>query len=53
MIEYAKQLSSEFVFVRVDFYEIDENVYLRQLTFTPFKSDILYLKIFSMNKVFI
>jgi hypothetical protein len=39
MIEYAKQLSSEFVFVRVDFYEIDENVYLRQLTFTPFNAN--------------
>lgn len=39
MIQYAKQLSSEFVFVRVDFYEIDELVYLRELTFTPFNAN--------------
>ena len=35
MIEYAKKLSSEFVFVRVDFYEFNETVYLGELTFTP------------------
>ena len=39
MIEYAKKLSSEFVFVRVDFYEINEIVYLRELTFTPFNAN--------------
>ncbi len=35
MIEYAKKLSSEFVFVRVDFYEFNETIYLGELTFTP------------------
>ena len=35
MIEYAKKLSSEFVFVRVDFYEFNDTVYLGELTFTP------------------
>lgn len=35
MIEYAKKLSKEFVFVRVDFYEIKGTVYLGELTFTP------------------
>ena len=35
MIEYAKKLSEDFRFVRVDFYEIDDTVYLGELTFTP------------------
>lgn len=35
MIEYAKLLSNDFKFVRVDFYEIDDKVYLGELTFTP------------------
>lgn len=35
MIEKAKILSKEFKFVRVDFYEIDNKVYLGELTFTP------------------
>ena len=35
MIEYAKKLSSEFAFVRVDFYEFNETLYLGELTFTP------------------
>ena len=35
MIEYAKKLSFEFIFVRVDFYEFNETVYLGELTFTP------------------
>lgn len=35
MVEYAKKLSEDFKFVRVDFYEIDNKVYLGELTFTP------------------
>lgn len=35
MVEYAKILSKDFKFVRVDFYEIDGIVYLGELTFTP------------------
>lgn len=35
MIRYAKKLSSEFSFVRVDLYEIGNKVYLGELTFTP------------------
>jgi hypothetical protein len=35
MIEYAKKLSDEFVFVRVDFYNINGNIYLGELTFSP------------------
>ena len=35
LIDYAKKLSNEFVFVRVDFYEINRTLYLGELTFTP------------------
>lgn len=35
MVEYAKKLSSDFKFVRVDFYEIQGKIYLGELTFTP------------------
>ena len=35
LIEYAKKLSEEFVFVRVDFYETQGKLYLGELTFTP------------------
>ena len=35
MIKYAKLLSQEFVFIRVDFYEVNNQVYLGELTFSP------------------
>jgi hypothetical protein len=35
MVEYARKLSKQFKFVRVDFYEIDGKIYLGELTFTP------------------
>ena len=35
MKEYARALSKDFHFVRVDFYEVDGAVYLGELTFTP------------------
>ena len=35
MLEYSEKLSSEFSFVRVDLYEIDDTVYLGEMTFTP------------------
>lgn len=35
MIEYSKKLSEDFKFVRVDFYEINGETYLGELTFTP------------------
>ena len=51
MVKYAKKLSSNFTFVRVDFYEINNEIYLGELTFTPgsgfFKyRDTKYNKIF-------
>ena len=35
MLEYAKKLSADFRFVRVDFYVVDDEIYLGELTFTP------------------
>lgn len=35
MVEYSRKLSGDFKFVRVDFYEVDNKVYLGELTFTP------------------
>lgn len=35
MVSIAKKLSEPFKFVRVDFYEINEKIYLGELTFTP------------------
>ena len=35
MVEIAEKLSKPFVFLRVDFYEIDGILYLGELTFTP------------------
>ena len=35
MIKYAKKLSEDFVFVRVDLYNIDGKIYLGEMTFSP------------------
>jgi hypothetical protein len=35
MIKYSKKLSEEFVFVRVDFYNINGKIYLGEMTFSP------------------
>ena len=35
MIEYAKKLSEEFVFVRVDLYNVNGKIYLGEMTFSP------------------
>ena len=35
MKEFARKLSDDFKFVRVDFYEIDGKIYIGELTFTP------------------
>ena len=42
MIKYAKFLSSKYCFCRVDFYEVDGNLYLSEITFTPFNSHFKY-----------
>ena len=38
MINYANKLSQEFVFVRVDFYDYNNTIYLGELTFSPSNS---------------
>lgn len=35
MLEYARKLSSDFKFVRVDFYVVNDELFLGELTFTP------------------
>jgi hypothetical protein len=35
MLDYSKKLSAKFVFVRIDFYEINNKVYLSEMTFSP------------------
>jgi hypothetical protein len=35
MLDYARKLSKDFKFVRVDFYEVDGRIYLGEMTFTP------------------
>ena len=42
MKDYAKKLSSEFRFVRVDFYEVNNKVYLGEMTFTPNANSYVY-----------
>ena len=38
MIEYSEKLSFELTFVRVDFYEINNTIYLGEMTFSPSNS---------------
>ena len=38
MIEYSKKLSKDFKFVRVDLYELENEVRLGELTFIPMNS---------------
>ena len=35
MIKYSKKLSEDFVFVRVDMYNINGKIYLGEMTFSP------------------
>lgn len=35
MLDYARKLSSDFRFVRVDFYVVNDEIFLGELTFTP------------------
>ena len=44
MLNYSRLLSSDFCFCRVDFYEENNNIYLSELTFSPFNAEIKYKK---------
>ena len=42
MIYYSKKLSKEFAFVRIDFYEINNTIYLSEMTFSPSNSKMKF-----------
>ena len=42
MKNYSRLLSSDFCFCRVDFYEVNEKLYLGELTFTPANAKMNY-----------
>ena len=42
MIKYAELLSKDFKLVRIDFYEVNDTIYLGELTFTPMSGFIKY-----------
>ena len=42
MLEYAKLLSSDFSYCRVDLYEVNKTIFLGEITFTPFNLDIKF-----------
>lgn len=44
MLYLSKRLSEDFHFVRVDFYEVDGEIYLGELTFTPGECGFKYQK---------
>lgn len=44
MLDYARILSKPFPYVRVDFYEVDGNLYIGELTFTPYGNIMTYYK---------
>lgn len=58
MVEIAKKLSKDFNFVRIDFYIIDDKIYLGELTFTPadgfqiFKNKDCDLKLGNFLKIY-
>lgn len=43
IINYSKELSKEFEFVRVDFFEKDDILYFAEVTFTPFMGNIKFV----------
>lgn len=43
IIKYSKELSTDFEFVRVDFFEKDDILYFGELTFTPFMGNIKFV----------
>ena len=52
MLNYARRLSSEFVFVRADFYNIDGHIYLGELFKLKNREQSIYLGTFlDVNKI--
>lgn len=42
ILEFAKKLSKDFKFARVDIFEINKKLYFGEITFTPFTGDIKF-----------
>jgi len=49
MIKYSKKLSEDFAFARVDLYNINGNIYLGEMTFSP-SNNMFKLKNFEQSK---
>ncbi len=43
MIEYARKLSKDFKFVRIDFFEKNDILYFAEMTFSPFMGNIKFV----------
>jgi len=44
MIEYARKLSKPFPYVRLDFYIVENKLYIGEFTFTPYGNNMTYYK---------
>jgi hypothetical protein len=42
MIDYSKKLSKEFCFVRIDYFDINDTIYLSEMTFTSSNAKMKY-----------
>lgn len=42
LIEYAEKLAHDFVFCRVDFFVVSEQIYFNEFTFTPAKGTLIF-----------
>ena len=51
LLNYAKILSKDFPFVRVDFYEVDGVIYFAELTFTPAANILSSYKVSFLNRL--
>jgi len=51
MVEYARILSSEFDFVRVDLYDTGDRIFFGELTFTPQGGLLRYYKMSALEKM--
>ena len=45
LINYSKIQATDYCFCRVDSYEVNETLFLGEITFTPFNSKIKYIKL--------
>ncbi len=41
IIDYSKKISQDFIFVRIDFFEVNDILYFAEATFTPLMGDVI------------